>query len=116
MKPSRRVLTLVYIGYQLNSVSGVAEVASVGGTVRQYQLDVDPKRLQAFKIPISTVVDAVMRCNKNVGGNVIEGSGTWTVIRGLGLIAGIRDQEGRVQQEQRRSTWRSVRILYQRRD
>src|SRR5262249_47411142 len=49
-------------------------------------IDVDPKRLQAFKIPISTVVDAVMRSNRNVGGNVVEGSGTWSVIRGLGLI------------------------------
>src|SRR5215475_12661503 len=75
-----------YIRYQLNSVPGVAEVASIGGTVRQYQIDVDPKRLQAFKIPISAVVDAVMRSNKNVGGNVVEGSGTWSVIRGLGLI------------------------------
>jgi Cu(I)/Ag(I) efflux system membrane protein CusA/SilA len=82
-----------YIRYQLNSVPGVAEVASVGGTVRQYQVDVDPKRLQAFKIPLSTVVDAVMRSNKNVGGNVVEGSGTWTVIRGLGLIAGTSDLE-----------------------
>ena len=82
-----------YIRYQLNSVPGVAEVASVGGTVRQYQIDVDPKRLQAFKIPISTVVDAVMRSNKNVGGNVVEGSGTWTVIRGLGLVARTSDLE-----------------------
>src|SRR6266542_82049 len=61
---------------------GVAEVASIGGTVRQYQIDVDPKRLQAFKIPLSTVVDAVMRSNRNVGGNVVQGSGTWSVIRG----------------------------------
>src|SRR5499426_4166240 len=75
-----------YIRYQLNSVPGVAEVASIGGTVRQYQINVDPKRLQAFRIPISTVVDAVMRSNRNVGGNVVEGSGTWSVIRGLGLI------------------------------
>jgi Cu(I)/Ag(I) efflux system membrane protein CusA/SilA len=82
-----------YVRYQLNSVPGVAEVASIGGTVRQYQIDVDPKRLQAFKIPISTVVDAVMRSNRNVGGNVVEGSGTWTVIRGLGLIAGTSDLE-----------------------
>ena len=82
-----------YIRYQLNSVPGVAEVASVGGTVRQYQIDVDPKRLRAFKIPLSTVVDAVMRSNKNVGGNVVEGSGTWTVIRGLGLVERASDLE-----------------------
>ena len=82
-----------YIRYQLNSVPGVAEVASVGGLVRQYQVDVDPKRLRAFKIPISAVVDAVMRSNRNVGGNVVEGSGTWSVIRGLGLIESARDLE-----------------------
>src|SRR5882724_4819294 len=82
-----------YIRYQLNSVPGVAEVASVGGTVRQYQVDVDPKRLRAFKIPISAVVDAVMRSNRNVGGNVVEGSGTWSVIRGLGLIESVKDLE-----------------------
>jgi Cu(I)/Ag(I) efflux system membrane protein CusA/SilA len=82
-----------YIRYQLNSVPGVAEVASVGGVVRQYQVDVDPKRLRAFKIPISAVVDAVMRSNRNVGGNVVEGSGTWSVIRGLGLIESAKDLE-----------------------
>ncbi len=82
-----------YVRYQLNSVPGVAEVASVGGVVRQYQVDVDPKRLRAFKIPISAVVDAVMRSNRNVGGNVVEGSGTWSVIRGLGLIESAKDLE-----------------------
>jgi len=82
-----------FIRYQLNSVPGVAEVASVGGMVRQYQVDVDPKRLRAFKIPISAVVDAVMRSNRNVGGNVVEGSGTWSVIRGLGLIESVADLE-----------------------
>lgn len=75
-----------YIRYQLNAVPGVAEVASVGGTVRQYQIDVDPKRLRALRIPLSAVVDAVMRSNRNVSGNVVEGSGTWSVVRGLGLI------------------------------
>ena len=82
-----------FIRYQLNAVPGVAEVASVGGTVRQYQIDVDPKRLRAFKVPFSAVVDAVMRSNRNVGGNVVEGSGTWSVIRGLGLVESVRDLE-----------------------
>ena len=59
-----------FIRYQLNAVPGVAEVASVGGVVRQYQIDVDPNRLRAFRIPFSAVVDAVMRSNRNVGGNV----------------------------------------------
>src|SRR5512145_820900 len=52
-----------FIRYQLNAVPGVAEVATVGGVVRQYQVDVDPDRLRAFGIPISAVVDAVMRSN-----------------------------------------------------
>jgi Cu(I)/Ag(I) efflux system membrane protein CusA/SilA len=82
-----------YIRYQLNSVPGVAEVASIGGTVRQYQIDVDPNRLRAFKLPLSAVVDAVMRSNRNVGGNVVEASGTWSVVRGLGLIESIKDLE-----------------------
>src|SRR5207248_1283683 len=79
--------------YQLNAVPGVAEVASIGGFVRQYQIDVDPNRLRAYKISLSTVVDAVMRSNRNVGGNVVEASGTWSVVRGLGLIESTRDLE-----------------------
>jgi Cu(I)/Ag(I) efflux system membrane protein CusA/SilA len=82
-----------FIRYQLNAVPGVAEVASIGGTVRQYQIDVDPQRLRAYRIPISVVVDAVMRSNRNVGGNVVEASGTWTVVRGLGLIENVADVE-----------------------
>src|SRR5687767_4681841 len=82
-----------FIRYQLNAVPGVAEVASVGGLVRQYQIDVDPNRLRAYRIPISAVVDAVARSNRNVGGNVIEASGAWTVVRGLGLIEKLTDVE-----------------------
>src|SRR5262247_1129064 len=82
-----------FIRYQLNAVPGVAEVASIGGVVRQYQIDVDPNRLRAYKIALSTVVDAVMRSNRNVGGNVVESSGTWTVVRGLGLIEKLADIE-----------------------
>jgi len=82
-----------FIRYQLNAVPGVAEVASIGGTVRQYQIDVDPNRLRAFKLPLSAVVDAVMRSNRNVGGNVVEASGTWSVVRGLGLIESVKDIE-----------------------
>src|SRR5467141_2366123 len=82
-----------FIRYQLNAVPGVAEVASIGGTVRQYQIDVDPNRLRAYKIPLSAVVEAVMRSNRNVGGNVVEASGSWSVVRGLGLIESVRDLE-----------------------
>jgi Cu(I)/Ag(I) efflux system membrane protein CusA/SilA len=82
-----------FVRYQLNAVPGVAEVASVGGVVRQYQVDVDPNRLRAYRIPMSAVVDAVMRSNRNVGGNVVESGGTWTVVRGLGLIERVSDLE-----------------------
>src|SRR5215218_2911855 len=88
-----RTLQDWFIRYQLNAVPGVAEVASVGGVVRQYQIDADPNRLRAFRIPFSVVADAVMRSNRNVGGNVVEASGTWTVIRGLGLIERLSDIE-----------------------
>src|SRR5438094_311415 len=82
-----------FIRYQLNAVPGVAEVASIGGEVQQYQIDVDPNRLRAYKIPLSAVIDAVMRSNRNVGRNVVEASGTWSVIRGLGLIESVQDIE-----------------------
>src|SRR5258705_6427340 len=82
-----------FVRYQLNAVPGVAEVATVGGVVRQYQVDVDPNRLRAYRIPISAVVEAVTRSNRNVGGNVVESSGTWTIVRGLGLIESTADLE-----------------------
>src|SRR5438309_2910181 len=88
-----RSLQYWFIRYQLNAVPGVAEVASIGGTVRQYQIDVDPNRLRAYKILLSGVVDAVMRSNRNVGGNVLEASGTWSIVRGLGLVESTRDLE-----------------------
>src|SRR6266478_5430447 len=80
-----------FVRYQLNAVPGVAEVASIGGEIRQYQIDLDPNRLRGYNIPLSAVVDAVMRSNRNVGGNVVEASGTWSVVRGLGLIESVRD-------------------------
>ena len=82
-----------FIRYQLNSVPGVAEVASVGGTVQQYQIDVDPNRLRAYALPLSAVVDAVGRSNANVGGNVVEQNGQWSVVRGVGLINSVADVE-----------------------
>lgn len=80
-----------YVRYQLNSVPGVAEVASVGGTVQQYQIDVDPNRLRSYGIPLSTVMRAVMASNSNVGGNVISENGSWSIVRGLGLIENLDD-------------------------
>src|SRR6187549_473484 len=80
-----------FIRYQLNAVPGVAEVASVGGQVQQYQIDVDPNRLRTFNLPLSAVVAAVRDSNVNVGGNVLESNGAWLIVRGVGLIASVDD-------------------------
>lgn len=82
-----------FVRYQLNSVPGVAEVASVGGYVQQYQVDVDPNKLRGLNIPLSTVVEAVQRSNNNVGGNVVEQAGQWAVVRGIGLVESVADVE-----------------------
>src|SRR5215204_7425029 len=82
-----------FVRYQLNSVPGVAEVASVGGYVQQYQVDVDPNKLRGYAIPLSVVVEAVQRSNNNVGGNVVEQAGQWAVVRGVGLIESTVDVE-----------------------
>jgi copper/silver efflux system protein len=86
-----RSLQAWYVRYQLNSVPGVAEVASVGGTVQQYQIDIDPSRLRSYALPLSTVVRAVMASNSNVGGNVVSQNGSWSIVRGLGLIGNLDD-------------------------
>jgi copper/silver efflux system protein len=88
-----RTLQDWFVRYQLNSVPGVSEVASVGGYVQQYQIDVDPNRLRAYNIPLSTVIEAVRRSNANVGGNVVEKNGQWSVVRGVGLISSVADVE-----------------------
>jgi Cu(I)/Ag(I) efflux system membrane protein CusA/SilA len=80
-----------YIRYQLNAVPGVAEVASVGGFVQQYQIDLDPNRLRIYNLSLSTVVAAVRESNLNVGGNVLESNGAWLIVRGVGLIASVDD-------------------------
>jgi len=82
-----------FVRYQLNSVPGVAEVASVGGYVQQYQVDVNPDRLRAYNMPLSAVVEAVEKSNNNVGGNVVEQAGQWAVVRGVGLIQSTEDVE-----------------------
>src|SRR3982751_2027124 len=88
-----RTLQDWYVRYQLNSVPGVAEVASVGGYVQQYQVDVDPNKLRGYNLPLSMVVEAVQRSNNNVGGNVVEQAGQWAVVRGVGLIRSTADVE-----------------------
>jgi Cu(I)/Ag(I) efflux system membrane protein CusA/SilA len=80
-----------FIRYQLNGVPGVAEVASVGGRVQQYQIDVDPNRLRGFGLTLGDVVRAVRQSNANVGGNVIESNGMWSIVRGVGLVQSAQD-------------------------
>jgi Cu(I)/Ag(I) efflux system membrane protein CusA/SilA len=80
-----------FVRYQLGSVPGVAEVASVGGYVKQYQIDVNPFRLRDLNLPLSDVVRAVQESNLNVGGNVLEVNGTWSIVRGVGLIERVED-------------------------
>ncbi|MCC7519124.1 MAG: efflux RND transporter permease subunit [Verrucomicrobiae bacterium] len=82
-----------FVRYQLNAVSGVAEVASVGGFVRQYQVDVSPNQLRAFGVTLKQVADAVVGSNNNVGGNVIEQNGMEYSVRGLGIFRNPSDIE-----------------------
>ena len=88
-----RTLQDWFIRYQLNAVPGVAEVASVGGHVQQYQIDIDPTRLRAYNLSLGNVVEAVRNSNENVGGNVLESNGTWSIVRGVGLVESISDLE-----------------------
>src|SRR5476651_540835 len=75
-----------FVRYQLNSVSGVAEVASVGGFVRQYQVEVSSLRMRAMGVTLQQVMDAVRQSNLNVGGKVVEENGMEFVIRGVALV------------------------------
>jgi Cu(I)/Ag(I) efflux system membrane protein CusA/SilA len=88
-----RTLQDWFIRYQLNAVPGVAEVASVGGHVQQYQIDIDPTRLRNYNLTLGTVVEAVRNSNENVGGNVLESNGTWSIVRGVGLVQSVADLE-----------------------
>ena len=75
-----------YLRYQLETVPGVAEVATIGGFVRQYQVQLDPNKLRAYGIPLSTVIDRVQASTNEVGGRVLELSGARYMIRGLGYL------------------------------
>jgi Cu(I)/Ag(I) efflux system membrane protein CusA/SilA len=89
-----------YVRYQLY-VSGVAQVSSVGGFVREYQIDVDPDKLRAFEIPLSTVFDAVARSNIAVGGKVYFENNAEYLIRGVGWLRGVHDLENVVVAERK---------------
>jgi copper/silver efflux system protein len=82
-----------HLRYQLETVPGVAEVATIGGFVRQYQVKLDPNKLLAYGISLSTVLDRVKSSTNEVGGRVLELSGTRYMIRGLGYLRSLSDLE-----------------------
>ncbi|MCY3594380.1 MAG: efflux RND transporter permease subunit [Bacteroidetes bacterium] len=82
-----------FLRYELMSVPGVAEVASIGGYVKQYQVEVDPNKLLAYNVPLSKVRTALQRSNSDVGGRLIEMGETEFMVRGLGYIQSIDDVE-----------------------
>ncbi|MRR16975.1 MAG: efflux RND transporter permease subunit [Deltaproteobacteria bacterium] len=77
----------------LESVPGVSQVASIGGFVKQYQITIDPNRLSAYNIPITKVMEAVKKSNRDVEGRVLELSGVEYMIRGRGYVRGLQDLE-----------------------
>jgi copper/silver efflux system protein len=80
-----------HLRYALETVPGVAEVASIGGFVRQYQVQLDPNKLLAYGIPLSTVIDKVKLSTNEVGGRVLDLSGAEYMIRGLGYLRSLDD-------------------------
>jgi len=88
-----RALQDWYLRYQLETVSGVAEVASIGGFVRQYQVKLDPNKLFSYGIPASMVIDRVRQSTNEVGGDVLEMNGAEYMVRGLGYLKSISDLE-----------------------
>ncbi len=81
------------VRYQLETVPGVAEVATIGGFVRQYQVRLDPNKLLAYGIPLSMVIDRVRASTNEVGGRVLEMSGARYMIRGMGYLRSLNDLE-----------------------
>jgi Cu(I)/Ag(I) efflux system membrane protein CusA/SilA len=82
-----------YLRYQLETVPGVAEVATIGGFVRQYQVNVDPDKLRAYGISLSTVIERVRASTNEVGGRLLEMGGAEYMIRGLGYLRSLSDLE-----------------------
>jgi Cu(I)/Ag(I) efflux system membrane protein CusA/SilA len=80
-----------YLRYALMSVPGVSEVASIGGYVKQYQVEVDPNKLLAYNIPLNKIKMAIKRSNNDVGGRLIEMAETEFMVRGLGYIKSLDD-------------------------
>ncbi|MBI4483385.1 MAG: efflux RND transporter permease subunit [Acidobacteria bacterium] len=80
-----------YMRYWLESVPGVAEVAVVGGYVKQYQVTIDPNKLLAFHLPLNRVIDSIRNSNNEVGGRVVEFTGKEYLVRGRGYIRSLDD-------------------------
>jgi Cu(I)/Ag(I) efflux system membrane protein CusA/SilA len=82
-----------YLRYWLEAVPGVAEVASVGGFVKQYQVEIKPATLLAYRLPLQRVMEAIRRSNNEVGGRLVELNGTEYMVRGQGYVRSIADVE-----------------------
>jgi len=82
-----------FLKYELTGVPGVSEVASVGGFVRQYQVTVDPEKMRAYNIPINKVRTAIQRSNNEVGGRTMEMAESEYMLRGMGYLGSLSDQE-----------------------
>jgi len=82
-----------YLRYYLQAVPGVAEVATVGGFVKQYQVNINPNALLAYKIPLMQVIENIRKSNNDVGGRLIEFSGAEYMVRGRGYIKSVKDIE-----------------------
>ncbi len=93
-----------YLRYYLQSVPGVAEVASIGGFVKQYQVTIDPNRLLAYNIPLTKVVEAIRQGNQETGGRLLEFSGAEYMVRGHGYAKSVADLENIVVASDARGT------------
>ncbi|MBX3616723.1 efflux RND transporter permease subunit [Nitrosomonas sp.] len=91
-----RTLQDWFLRYQLTTTEGVSEIASVGGFVKTYQITVDPRRLQAYNIPLKRITEVIAASNRDVGGRVIELTETEYMVRGRGYLRGIADLENLV--------------------
>lgn len=88
-----RTLQDWFVRGQLNAVEGVSEVASIGGHVREYQIDVDPDRMRAHRVTLPEVFEAVRRSNIDVGAKVVERNGIEFFVRGVGFVKSVQDLE-----------------------
>ncbi len=88
-----RTLQDWFIRYQLWKATGVSEVASIGGFVQQYVVTVDPRKLQAYNLPLSRIIETIRMSNRDVGGRIVELSETEYMVRGIGYLRGAADLE-----------------------